>query len=139
MDDHVDYSSSDDDDHKVEGSSIKAVQRLGNSPQKQLSALRRLLGTRGLLHHIDEDVKTKAKERYKFISTCLSCLGNAFNSLPGINLPSTGPITASVPFLPLFLIWLLHDQAAFQGPCPLNLYSTSALRHVWRILAFFLT
>ena len=36
------------------------------------------------------------------------------------NLHSTGPITESVPFLPLFLIWLLHDQAAFQGPCPLN-------------------
>lgn len=83
MSDHVDYSS-DDDDHKAEGSSIEAVQRLGKSPQKQLSALRRLLGTRSLLHHIEEDVKTKAKERYRFISICHSCLGDTFNSLAGL-------------------------------------------------------
>ena len=83
MGDHVDYYSS-DEDGRVGDSGIKAVQRLGNSPQQQLSALRRLLGIRGLLHHIEDDAKTKSKDRYKFISTCHSCLGDAFNSLPGI-------------------------------------------------------
>ena len=83
MGDNVDYYSSDNDD-RVGDSGIKAVQRLGNAPQQQLSALRRLLGICGLLHHIEEDANTKSKHRYKFISTCHSCLGDAFNSLPGI-------------------------------------------------------
>lgn len=93
MGDNVDYYSSDDDD-RVGDSGIKAVQRLGNAPQQQLSALRRLLGIRGLLHHIEEDANTKSKHRYKFISTCHSCLGDAFNSLPGIKDKSDDEIYA---------------------------------------------
>ena len=54
---------------------------MGNQPQNQLIALRRLLGVNRLLHHTVPGQRTTEKDKFQFISICASCLGHGFNSL----------------------------------------------------------
>ena len=77
----TDLHNSDDDEFKPESSSIDAVAALGNTPQKQLSALRRLLGVNRLLHNTVSTAKTSPNDRFQFIGICHSCLGDTFSSL----------------------------------------------------------
>ena len=65
-------------------SAVDRVARLSSKPDRQLSALRRLLGVNKLLHCVRPDQPAKAKASMNFISICHEVLGDTFNSLfPG--------------------------------------------------------
>ena len=58
MESVADINHSDNDDFKPDTTSIDAVAAMGNAPQNQLSALRRLLGVNRLLHHTVSGTRT---------------------------------------------------------------------------------
>ena len=70
-----------DDDYQPDTTSISAVAKMGNQPQNQLIALRRLLGVNRLLNHTVPGSRTTAKDKFQFIFICASCFGHGFNSL----------------------------------------------------------
>mmetsp|Transcript_28599 Transcript_28599/g.47309 ORF Transcript_28599/g.47309 Transcript_28599/m.47309 type:complete len:384 (-) Transcript_28599:54-1205(-) len=81
-----DTESDDDTGSKRALSAVERVARLSSKPDRQLSALRRLLGLSKLLHYVrpDQSDKAKAKHNMEFISICHEVLGDTFNSLfPG--------------------------------------------------------
>lgn len=63
---------------------IDRVSALSSKPDRQLSALRRLLGVNKLLHYVRPDQPARPKGNMHFISICHEVLGDTFNSLfPG--------------------------------------------------------
>ena len=76
--------SEDGNTHSPSVSVIDRVAALSSRPDRQLSALRRLLGVNKLLHYVRPDATTKPKGSMNFISICHEVLGDTFNSLfPG--------------------------------------------------------
>ena len=65
-----DTESDDDTGSKRALSAVERVARLSSKPDRQLSALRRLLGLSKLLHYVrpDQSDKAKAKHSMEFIS-----------------------------------------------------------------------
>ena len=81
MESVTELQHSDDDEFKPDATRIDAVAALRDTPQKQLSALRRRLGVNRLLHHTVSGSRSSPKDRFQFISICHSCLGDTFSSL----------------------------------------------------------
>ena len=75
-------SDSEDDETRTPSvSAIDRVSSLSSKPDKQLSALRRLIGVNKLLHYVCPDANPKPKGSFHFISICHEVLGDTFNSL----------------------------------------------------------
>ena len=91
-----DSESEDDTSNNRALSAVERVARLSSKPDRQLSALRRLLGLSKLLHYVrpDQSDKAKAKHSMEFISICREVLGDTFNSLfPGKTEPEIYDLT----------------------------------------------
>jgi len=77
-------SDSEDDSSRPALSAVDRVAALSSKPDRQLSALRRLLGVNKLLHYVRPDQPARPKGSMNFISICHEVLGDTFNSLfPG--------------------------------------------------------